>query len=41
MISVNCCTSDSEVHMELKEMGHSRGYYMHTDCAGTPTCLYT
>ena len=36
-----CCTSDPEVHMELKAEGHSKDYYMHTDCAGTPTCLYT
>lgn len=30
-----------EVYMEFKVAGHSKDYYMHTDCAGTPTCLYT
>lgn len=41
VVIAKCCTSDPEVHMELKAMGHSKDYYMHTDCAGTSTCLYT
>lgn len=39
--SLKSCTPDDEVHMAIKAMRHSKDYYMHTDCAGAPTCLYT